>query len=69
MVDNTTIVVERPRKDPWGLRRIAEERGTEPLALLVDVLSRNATYDAAARELGVTQRALRNWRRRYRIEG
>jgi len=69
MVETATVRVERPRKDPWGLRRIADEKRLTPLELLVDVLSRHATYHAAARELGVTERALRNWRRHYRIEG
>ena len=63
------IRIQRPRNDPRGLRKRAAEAGIEPVALVVQALSRNATYEAAAAELQVTTRALLRYRRHYGIEG
>ena len=55
---------ERAR-EPWGLRRIAEERGTTPVELLRSVLRESSTYVEAARKLGVSREALRKYCQRY----
>lgn len=68
MAGQTTTVVERPRKDPWGLARKAQEAGVSPKEMVVRALSRHATYEAAAAELGVTTRALLRYRRHYQIQ-
>lgn len=61
----TTELVSTKPLDPWGLAQIAKHRRTTPRALLEEVLSTSATYREAADRLGVTPKALRNYRKRY----
>lgn len=68
VVDSRPIVVTRPRRLPWGLRKLAEERGEAPFEMVKGVLSRHSTFGAAAAELGVTENALRKWRRALGIQ-
>lgn len=68
MARQVSTVVERPRRDPWALARKAEAAGLTPKAMVIGVLSRTASYEAAAAELQVTTRALLRYRRFYQIE-
>lgn len=66
-MDEPATIIER-RRLPWGLRRAAQKRGVTELELLTDVITRNATFDEAAREFGCSVETLRKYRRILRIE-
>jgi len=66
---STSRTVARPRKDWTVVKQKADAEGQSPARFLAKVLARHSTYEGAARELGVTSRALLNYRRRYNLQG
>ena len=65
---NGTIRVRRPSSLPYALARLVRERGQEPRDIVAEAIGRHPTFAAAALELGVDERTLRDWRKRLRIE-
>ncbi len=70
-LDTTTevVMVPRPPRVPGWLRRATGAKSySAAREALADVIGRHSTYLEAAEELGVDEKTLRHWRRRYRIE-
>ena len=51
-----------------SLRVLAGERGVEPIVLLKSLIKSHATLEAAAEELGMTDRGFRKLRARYGVK-
>mgnify|MGYP001310995745 CR=1 FL=1 len=52
------ITVQRPRRIPVALKTKSDALGKEPVVVLADIVSRNATIAGMARELGVSRQTM-----------